>query len=587
MRSFGSGRRRATRGFCVLALLLAAAGAGAARASAAVCGLPEAQPLFIDFHDGSVKLTPDVFRRPGLVLAASGGGTAIDLRSAGAQTVYWEMNLGGSVGSPTAPADPAVIAARADALFAKAVTGSACQTPVIGLNELIDPGVPAHGTLTIDAYRANVLAFLQRLAADGAQPYLLVPRSPSVDGDAAAWWQAVASVSSLALEVYFSAPSLDAQGPILASRTVRTAFRTALGTFGALGIPAARLGLVLGFQRQPGGRDGLQPATAWFRTVKWQALAARQVAAETPFGTVWSWGWRTEGANQADPDKTAAACVYLWTRDPTLCSGPSLAGPGFDGSLTEGQLIVPAGAQCVLGDGTLLSPNGLAHLTAVYRGVRAAAYTTLLLRAVERTSPAPRGSVPRVERGIVRRSFGGRRARYLAALAAAGSNVGDARAILADEIRAQGIGARRTIRPSAARIRAWYRSHRAAVVRRVLAPRSVALFGARRQGYLFAGAAPAGFFVRGVRRGTVATEAGGVAVVTRGRTTTIRRVPLRLVSRSIAALIAHADRAAAAERARLQAESTALASITCLGDDVPAAASVDTTAPLPFLRLDG
>ena len=44
-----------------------------------------------------------------------------------------------------------------------------------------------------------------------------------------------------------------------------------------------------------------------------------------------------------EADKPAAACVYLWTRNHSLCPGPKMAGRGFDPSLTEGQLILPAG----------------------------------------------------------------------------------------------------------------------------------------------------------------------------------------------------------------------------------------------------
>ena len=57
---------------------------------------------------------------------------------------------------------------------------------------------------------------------------------------------------------------------------------------------------------------------------------------------VWSWGWPSFSVAGNDPDKPAAACVYLWTRDPKLCDGPALAGAGFNASLTEGQIELPA-----------------------------------------------------------------------------------------------------------------------------------------------------------------------------------------------------------------------------------------------------
>ena len=41
---------------------------------------------------------------------------------------------------------------------------------------------------------------------------------------------------------------------------------------------------MLGFQVAPGagGREGLEAASAWYREVKWQALAAKQIALRDP-----------------------------------------------------------------------------------------------------------------------------------------------------------------------------------------------------------------------------------------------------------------------------------------------------------------
>ena len=77
----------------------------------------------------------------------------------------------------------------------------------------------------------------------------------------------------------------------------------------------AKVGLFLGFQTEKGngGREGLAKLS-WFRTIKWQALAAKQVASELHFPTIWSWGWGEWGGGSVDADKPAAACVYLWTQ---------------------------------------------------------------------------------------------------------------------------------------------------------------------------------------------------------------------------------------------------------------------------------
>jgi hypothetical protein len=121
---------------------------------------------------------------------------------------------------------------------------------------------------------------------------------------------------------------------------------------------------VLGFQSGPGagGREGLRPSSTWFRYAKLNTLAAKRVAGEFGVATVWTWGWRTSSASGADPDKEAAACVYLWTRDPALCDGPGAAGPDFDASRTEGQIALPPGIQCSL-DGRLLRQTDLSHMT--------------------------------------------------------------------------------------------------------------------------------------------------------------------------------------------------------------------------------
>jgi len=105
--------------------------------------------------------------------------------------------------------------------------------------------------------------------------------------------------------------------------------RQAMGAFTSMGIPAARLGLMLEFESGLYGRNGLKPASAWFDFVKLDALAARQVAGELGLPTVWSWGWATYTAKSPlDADKQAAACAYLWKRDQSLCDGPAIAGEG-------------------------------------------------------------------------------------------------------------------------------------------------------------------------------------------------------------------------------------------------------------------
>ena len=211
-------------------------------------------------------------------------------------------------------------------------------------------------------------------------------------------------------EIYFSAPQIHRQGTILGSRTLRNAFRQGVTDLTDIGIPPSKIGIFLGFHTNPGqgGRERLKPASAWFNHVKLQVLAAKQVSREIPFATIWSWGWGEWSASDRDPDKPAAACVYLWTRDPGLCEGPALAGPGFDPRLTVGQLNVPPGAQCTTPWGPLRSSElaGVARVT----GDREIAYTSLFARLVLKGYVKVKHKELRAaERAIVRFRFGGQR----------------------------------------------------------------------------------------------------------------------------------------------------------------------------------
>ena len=88
--------------------------------------------------------------------------------------------------------------------------------------------------------------------------------------------------------------------------------------------------------------------------MKWEALSTAQVAKETGLASIWSWGWALFGGN--DPDKLVTACTYLWARNPSLCDAPTKAGPAFNTSRTEGQIVLPAGATCTF-DGGALRPS--------------------------------------------------------------------------------------------------------------------------------------------------------------------------------------------------------------------------------------
>ena len=377
-----------------------------------------------------------MFARPGVVGAASNFIYPAQLRALGAKTVYWEMNLRQRVGTPTNPIDPGIVQDWADRVFYRAVASSGCATPWIALNEMWGSNLATPWSPTNTQYRDNVLQFVRRLSALGAHPFLLLNSRPFTDGEAGDWWRQVALYTNFVREVYFAAPQVYRQGPVLGSRNLRNAFRQGVTDLTSIGIPASKIGIFLGFHTNPGqgGREHLKPASAWFDTIKWQVLAIEQVSREIPLATVWSWGWGEWAAADRDPDKPAAACVYLWTRNHSLCSGPKMAGRKFDTSLTEGQLILPAGSQCTTPWGLLGSSqlSSVAHVT----GDREIAYTSLFGRLVLKNAVQVKPQdLHAAERAIIRYRFGGSGAAYRGALARAGASTAIARGVISDELR--------------------------------------------------------------------------------------------------------------------------------------------------------
>jgi hypothetical protein len=307
---------------------------------------------------------------------------------------------------------------------------------VIAMNELFGASLTTPWTVTNAGYRANVLAWARLLAAKGARPALLLSSEPYTGGDAAQWWRDMAQVSDLVLEKYFSAAAVSRAGPVLGNRRMRTSMRRSVARLFAINVPPSRVGIILGFQtrRGTGGREGLQPASRWFEVAKWQALAARQVARELGLAHVWSWGWGTYNADGADPDKAGAACAWLWARDSSLCDAPTTLGADFDADLRDGQIDLPAGMRCMLGDAAVTS-NQIGELARV-TGDAELALSALYGRLVEsRVAPVAGAAVLAAERAVVRERFRGGRGAYLAALTRDRATIGVARGVLADELR--------------------------------------------------------------------------------------------------------------------------------------------------------
>ena len=580
--------------FVLLLLLLTLAGclAGlpeASSAGAAPCGLPASSPLWIDYADYNAPFWKQVFARPGLVLATPpGDGTlASALRTAGASTVYFDLHLNAGVGTPDAPANPSTVVATADKEFEAAVKATGCPTPLIAENELFGATTQTPWAPSNVAYRSDVLALLTQLAARGAHPYLLIS-TPPYGGDVAGWWQQVAQVADIVREFY-PAPANDyASGPIAGSRTLREEMRAAMGEFTAFGIPTSRLGLMLEFESGACCRNGLKPASAWFEEVKLQALAARQVAGELGLPTVWSWGWATYGKPlPSDADKQAAACVYLWTRNHNLCNGPAAAGTGFDTSLSEGQLNVPAGAFCTLGSDGRIAMSTRNSLAAVTGDPETAAAIATSWATARSTSAVSSAQVDVAERIVITASFRGSQIAYLAALARQHATRTLARDEIASELSRDAVEAKLVVAsPTSSAISAFAGRYAEAQTRLISAKTPVAWLGGRTRGFAIAGFAPRRVFsVPTGHAATLQTISGTISVRPFQGVLPLAAVPPAQARPSIAAALVTLERDDAYQVWLQAKEEKVLSSTICTSDDVPAPAPMDLAPYLPYLTL--
>lgn len=585
----------------VLLAIAAALLAGAARAGGAdvpttppadlhACTLPGKAPYWFEYADGAVPFWR-LFAKPGVIAAVPNLGLPAEIRALGGQTVYFDLYLNKRVGIPSAPADPSVIDARAEKFFIYVENSTHCSNSVIAENELFGANLATPWSPTNAQYRANVLRFLTKLHDLGGQPWLLVNRSPYTAGEAGDWWRAVAKVASIVREVYFPAPLIYQQGPVLGSRTLRQSFRNGILDFTRIGIPTSKLGLFLGFQtkRGSGGREGLEPASAWFNTVKWQALAAKYVANEMKVNSIWSWGWAEWKTvpGEVDPDKRRAACVYLWTRNPTLCNGPAAAGKGFNHSRTEGQLSLPSGVRCLIGDAPVRW-NAIRPLVAL-TGDGDLAFSLAYARALEgREARVSTPDILAAEASIIRAGFGGSRSAYLSAIAEAKTSLAVARGVIADELRRSRIASHFAVQsPSASDVAEYRENYGDLRARLVQAAKTAPWLGDRKVGYALESNAPGPVMGLPTRHWTrVWSPVGTVRVRPLGPPLPLASVPLTRARPSIrAALVAQARDARYLGWITTQ-QGRSLNRATCWRDELPAPGIVDLTEYLPFLSLN-
>jgi len=569
----------------VLLIAFAVAGFSAAApgsAAAGLCGLPDTKPLWIDY--GAPELA-EVFGRPGIVVAGSGDGYPAQMRARGAQTIYWDMYLSKRVGTPSNPADSAVLAERANRVYDFAVLTTGCQTPWIAMNELFGAAVPTPWTPTTARYRQNVLDWARLLAGRGAKPILLVSSDPFTGSEAAQWWRDVAQVADIVIEKYFNAPAVHRAGPELGSRRMRTSMRQAASKLFAINIPPSKLGFMLAFQTRPGsgGREGLKPAAAWFEVAKLQALAARQVSRELGIAHIWSWGWGVFNDAGKDPDKAGAACVWLWARNPSLCDAPKVVGR-FDDDLRAGQIDLPAGVRCALGDRTITT-NQIGELARLTRDPEVA-FSSLFARLVE-SEEASVGShdVLGAERTIIARRFGSR-GPYLAALARARATRALARGIIADELRRRSIQSRLTVpKPSAAALGEFHGTYGSELAREVEVDPAPSWLPDGRGIALAIDAPPQVFTAPLDRWVTIRTFEGVFRVRPRADTAPLAAVPFVSVRAGIARALRRAAQTDAFHGRTALQQKAALDQVRCVRDRLPQVGAVELTSYLPFLTL--
>ena len=554
------------------------------QALARECGIPDSNPLWVDFagHDAPLP------QKPGLTLAfTSGTVKPAEARQNGAATVFFDLNFNNRVGTPTQPADPALIEGRADRLFDFAVSVAGCQTPWIALNELFGAQTPTPWTTTTAQYRANTLALVRRLKARGAFVGVTIANPPYTGGEAAQWWRDLAADALLIRQVYFTSPNmprLHAMGPVRASRSMRSGMRALVRRFTEIGIPPSRVALELQFQSAPGtgGREGLQPRWKWLEMVKLHALAARRVTKELKTHSIWSWGWATFSQAGIDRDKGEAVCVWLWARDPKLCSGPGAAGPQMNASLTVGQLEqLRPGVVCALPAGEIR--NSAVDPLARAIGDRDIASSVVLERLVlQQEVRLDARAVLAAELAFVDDHFAGSTEAYLAALRRIRLTRVAARGLLLDELRRDAVRARfYSRRSTAVEVAEFHTTYSGLRARLVETARPVSWLGGKTRGLAIETFAPTRVFALG-GAGRVRTPFGLLHVKPLGDTVFLGTVPIPDARAAIESSLNRFARVSAYENWLAKAEERALAEAICVGDRLPSPAPLTLDDLLPF-----
>ena len=186
------------------------------------------------------------------------------LRAKGAQTVYFDLYLNNRVGTPSKPADPSMIQARADKLFDTAVTSSGCDHAADrrerAVRRAVADAVDADDG-AVPRERARLSAASRRRAARGRSCSSRTARTPTTRPPTTGGGRRRRSRTSSRRSTSPGRP-ISKQGAVAGSRRLRATMRTRMEDLIQIGVPTNRLGMMLTFSSTPQGGRPRGPAAA-------------------------------------------------------------------------------------------------------------------------------------------------------------------------------------------------------------------------------------------------------------------------------------------------------------------------------------
>ena len=289
------------------------------------------------------------------------------------------------------------------------------------MNELFGASTPTPWTPTTARYRANVLEWARLLTAKGGQPVLLVSSEPFTGGDAA---DVVARARRRSRTSCSRSTSTRRRctGPGRSSAAGgcgrRCAARSPSSSPSASRRRSSASCSAFQTRRGSGGREGLEAgAGAWFEVAKLQALAARQIARELRLALRRLVGLGLLQRAGARPGQARRRLRLALGARPVALRRAARMPERFDRDLRAGQIDLPRGVRCALGDGDDHDERDRRARARDPRRRGGADGPLRAARAAARPSRSAPATCSAAERAIVQRRFGGSREQYVAALA--------------------------------------------------------------------------------------------------------------------------------------------------------------------------